>query len=337
MANRFHINRAKGEIGNCTAKPGNCPFAGDDEHYDSMVDAAQAYERSMESQLFPSEKPKRESYGPDLGLKLTPSAEFDGDPYLSKSDEAEVARMSDDDREVYEIIRSEVGPALTHFEASNMIQSWNLVKTKVPGLTADALRYQDSIKGGVYNYLAQKLTATPAAYGKYKQAEELEATLTDELKESITASRPYGFPEDEPARYRMDQRERGLLNAASQLSGVEPQEIRARVLDSAPVNRTHEGISDSELQKRQSHLSKLTRSTDAKRAELAQINREVAIRDVLDDSLSETEAYERATHYVKDRSLSTREIAGLLGTPRPETIEKLSDESKRTWEQNWRR
>lgn len=336
MANRFHINQEKGEIGACSAKPGNCPFGNQDEHYDSMVDAAQAYEKSMESQLFSNEKPKRETYGPDLGLKLAPSSEFEGDPYLSQSDAAEVAQMSDDDREVYDRIRKEVGPALTHFGARNMIMAWDLVRNKVPSLSPGALRYQVSTGQNIYDELAQKLTANPAVYGKYKQAAELEATLTEDLSKAVNASRPYGFPEDEPTRYRMDQHERGLLNAASQLSGVEPQEIRARVLDSAPVNRTHEGISDSELQKRQSHLSQLTRSTDAKRAELAQINREVAIRDVLDDSLSETEAYERATRYVKDRSLSTREVSGLLGTPRPETIEKLSDESRYTWEQNWR-
>lgn len=336
MANRFHINRKKGEIGACSAKPGNCPFGSQEEHYDSMVDAAQAYEKSMESQLFPDERPEREIYGSDLGLKLTPSSKFKGDPYLSPSDHAEVARMDEDERELYSLIRKEVGPALTHFEARNMIQSWDLVKAKVPGISADALRYQASTGAKVYDQLAQKLTAIPASYGKFKQSAELEATLTEDLAEAMNASRPYGFPEDEPARYRMDQRERGLLNAVAQLSGAEPREIKARIQDRTPVERNHEGLSDRELQKRQSHLSGLTRSTDAKRAELKGLNREVAIRDVLDSSISETEAYGRAAHYVTNRELSTREIAGLLGTPRPETIEKLDGDVKQIWEKNWR-
>lgn len=336
MANRFHINRKKGEIGTCSARPGNCPFGSQEEHYDSMVDAAQAYEKSMESQLFPDERPEREIYGSDLGLKLTPSSKFKGDPYLSQSDAAEVARMDEDEQELYGVLRKEVGPALTHFEARSMIKSWSLVKNKVPGINADALRYQAFTGAGIYDGLAQKLTATPAAYGKFKQAAELEATLPEDLAEAMNASRPYGFSEDELTRYWMDQRERGLLQAAAQLSGAEPREIKARIQDRTPVERTHEGISDSELQKRQSHLSQLTRSTDAKRAELKNINREVAIRDVLDSSLSETEAYDRAAHYVKNRELSTKEIAGLLGTPRPETIEKLDGESKLLWEQNWR-
>lgn len=337
MANRFHINQEKGEIGACSAKPGNCPYASTDEHYDSMVDAAQAYEKSMESQMFPAQKVSKENYGSDLGLKLTPSSKFQTELYTSQADQAEVSQLNAEEAEIYHMVRNEVGPALTHSEARNMVQSWRLVKDKIRGISVDELRYQVTVKGSAHDYLAAKLTAEPGAYGKYAPAAELEANLTERVSDAINASRPYGFPEDEPARYRMDQRERGLLQAASQLSGVEPQEIKARAIDRAPVQRSHEGISDSELQKRQNHLSQLTRSTDAKRKELAQINREVAIRDVLASTGSETAAYDTAARYVKDRTLSAREIGGLIGTPRPESIAKLDGDSKRIWEQNWGR
>ena len=43
----YHIN-SKGEPGSCRAKPGNCPFAGEEEHYGSPEEAREAYEQRME-------------------------------------------------------------------------------------------------------------------------------------------------------------------------------------------------------------------------------------------------------------------------------------------------
>lgn len=50
MSGKFHVNTATGDIGPCRAKAGKCPF-GEENHYDSLVAAAQAYEAEMESDL----------------------------------------------------------------------------------------------------------------------------------------------------------------------------------------------------------------------------------------------------------------------------------------------
>lgn len=45
---KYHITR-KGDAARCTAAPGGCPFAKDDEHYGSKEGARRAYERAMGS------------------------------------------------------------------------------------------------------------------------------------------------------------------------------------------------------------------------------------------------------------------------------------------------
>jgi len=45
----YHINPATGDPGKCSAKKGNCPFGGDDEHYTSSESAREAYEVKSEA------------------------------------------------------------------------------------------------------------------------------------------------------------------------------------------------------------------------------------------------------------------------------------------------
>ena len=40
---KYHLNW-KGEPGKCSAKEGNCPFGGADDHFDSPETARQAFE-----------------------------------------------------------------------------------------------------------------------------------------------------------------------------------------------------------------------------------------------------------------------------------------------------
>lgn len=47
MEKKYHVNTATGDIGPCRATKGKCPF-GDENHYSSLVAAAQACEASME-------------------------------------------------------------------------------------------------------------------------------------------------------------------------------------------------------------------------------------------------------------------------------------------------
>lgn len=51
----FHVNE-RGEAGRCSAKPGNCPFGGVEDHFTSLRDASLAYERSMSESTFSSKK-----------------------------------------------------------------------------------------------------------------------------------------------------------------------------------------------------------------------------------------------------------------------------------------
>ncbi len=56
MAIKYHIN-SQGQVGRCAAQK-NCPFGGDNEHYDSSQDARRAYEKVMEAggQWLPASK-----------------------------------------------------------------------------------------------------------------------------------------------------------------------------------------------------------------------------------------------------------------------------------------
>lgn len=46
----FHVNPETGNAGPCSAKEGNCPFGGTDEHYSSAPAARAAYEQTMATQ-----------------------------------------------------------------------------------------------------------------------------------------------------------------------------------------------------------------------------------------------------------------------------------------------
>lgn len=48
---KFHVNPATGEPGECSARPGNCPYGADAPHYDSKEAARHAFEESMDLAL----------------------------------------------------------------------------------------------------------------------------------------------------------------------------------------------------------------------------------------------------------------------------------------------
>lgn len=48
---KFHINTETGNPNKCVAKPGNCRFGSDDEHYGTKEDARAAYEAKMTGQV----------------------------------------------------------------------------------------------------------------------------------------------------------------------------------------------------------------------------------------------------------------------------------------------
>lgn len=64
---KFHIN-SKGEAGQCSATKGNCPFGGDENHYDSVASAQKAFEEQNAGNLLPSTKKAKpnEKFAPNL-------------------------------------------------------------------------------------------------------------------------------------------------------------------------------------------------------------------------------------------------------------------------------
>lgn len=65
---KFHINDM-GNPGPCSAAQGNCPFGGEEEHYNTINQAREAFERSKTEQMFSSLK--RSSENQDLYSKTT--------------------------------------------------------------------------------------------------------------------------------------------------------------------------------------------------------------------------------------------------------------------------
>lgn len=56
MSEKYHINPETGNANKCFAKPGNCRFGSDENHYGSKDDARTAYESSMAGQEFAKKK-----------------------------------------------------------------------------------------------------------------------------------------------------------------------------------------------------------------------------------------------------------------------------------------
>ncbi len=43
---KYHINAETGDVGPCRAEKGNCPFGGENEHYNTAEGARSAYEKA---------------------------------------------------------------------------------------------------------------------------------------------------------------------------------------------------------------------------------------------------------------------------------------------------
>jgi len=65
----FHINFETGEVNKCHAKI-QCPFASQDEHYNTRVEAVEAYEKAMMESLFPTTEPDVKTLGSLAKRKL---------------------------------------------------------------------------------------------------------------------------------------------------------------------------------------------------------------------------------------------------------------------------
>jgi hypothetical protein len=99
MSDKFHINPETGNANKCFAKPGNCRFGSDDNHYGSKDEARSAYESSMAGQEFAKKK----------ALKKNPELREKTPEEIEREAEAEA------DRAYYEQTR-----LVHHFDAQDL-------------------------------------------------------------------------------------------------------------------------------------------------------------------------------------------------------------------------
>lgn len=60
MADKYHINPETGNPNKCVAKPGNCRFGSDANHFDTKAEARKVYEERMSAQAVATETRKRD-------------------------------------------------------------------------------------------------------------------------------------------------------------------------------------------------------------------------------------------------------------------------------------
>lgn len=89
MADKFHINPETGNPNKCVAKPGNCRFGSDTNHYGSKDEARQAYEERMSAQAVATQNRKQredEEHGMDDGWE---PVDKNSDSYLTHEFQSE--------------------------------------------------------------------------------------------------------------------------------------------------------------------------------------------------------------------------------------------------------
>lgn len=99
MSEKYHINPETGNANKCFAKPGNCRFGSDSNHYASKDEARSAYENSMAGQEFAKKKALKKN--PELREKT--------------EEELEIERENAEAREYYEQSR-----LVHHFDAQDL-------------------------------------------------------------------------------------------------------------------------------------------------------------------------------------------------------------------------
>jgi len=156
--------------------------------------------------------------------------------------------------------------------------------------------------------------------------------VVDNAKKAISATRNYGFAEDEMTRHYQDKRERAYIKALSVLSGDDEKLVRQKLLSDLPVNRPHQGASDEGLDHKigilERRISTLkNRETKATRSrELAELQREVSVREV--QAASHDDAWKVAADA---RGISQQDALGLLGVPNRTDLRNMDDSTKEFW------
>ncbi len=329
---KFHINKADGTVGACRAEKGNCPFGGEDNHYTSMVAAAKAYEDSVADQTFSSSSKSKKISSRLFDLEVPEN--YNVAEHLTPQDAAEVEALGSPAKSIYEAIRTEAGPALTHWNANNIVYLWK-TNYDAPGGWArwEKQNWGNPGTGSAYNSVRSYiLSGTTKIYGEIPTQEELNSSLVEKAKEAISAKRNYGFPEDEMNRYNQDKIEKEYLDALSILSGEDVPSVRRKLLSDLPVSRPHRGLSDEDLDHKMDILERRIstlrnqRTKSQRIQELYDLKRESELRKV--SAASRDIAWKMAA---EAPGVSLRDGLGILGVPNGKALKKMDEETKKFW------
>lgn len=155
---------------------------------------------------------------------------------LHPQEKRDLAGFNEEKKEIYYAVRTAVGPALTHNKAADILYFWKK-NTEANGRQSwliHSSRYE--LPRQIYDAIASYIAIGPAK-ASVESKSELEDGLLDRARGAVLARRPYGFPEDELTRHRMDENERQLLQASELMSNVSAKEIRKRILETVQVDR----------------------------------------------------------------------------------------------------
>ena len=89
----YHTNLKTGNIGRCSASPGNCPFGAEDKHYSSVMDAKNAIEKVLENQYLNFDKVQKVATPLQGTLMETTDFSSDEAKILLKDDRRKSAKI----------------------------------------------------------------------------------------------------------------------------------------------------------------------------------------------------------------------------------------------------
>lgn len=124
---KYHINPATGNPNVCRARAGGCPFASEDNHYDTKEDARAAYEASMDGSLvsFAGEA-RMDAHQSKSDFGVSPNARAGGEQAIDSGLEKDVKGMSTSEHieDLIASIRDYRAPGTTSEEREIIREYW---------------------------------------------------------------------------------------------------------------------------------------------------------------------------------------------------------------------
>lgn len=329
---KFHINQKDGTVGQCRAEKGGCPFGSEDDHYTSMVAAAKAFEDSMGDQVLSSRSKTDVGYSGSKDL-FTLKKPNGYKVKLSESEKLEVKNLNYPGITIYNEIREQVGPALTHWDASNIMYTFNQ-NLNAPG---GDKRWNDAVRASgedmdTYTLVRDFiLTGQQPIYHELPEKDKLNTDLVEKAKKAMRAERKYGFPEDEMSRANQDQRESEYIDAISKLSGNSYADTKMKLQSNMAISRPHakkyRQDLNVEIADLESKIKGLKRASliQEKTRQLNELKREYSIRMIEDAPRN------NKWRLASRAPISQAEALNLTGVPSDYDYSLMDEETQLFW------